>query len=98
MTSIGAIFTASWMLFAQVPASDFASDMADGYLFPRGWAPQGGSPGEVRWLLSEDGEHGALQLNKTGRRTGSAWARQGSPACAQRYCVRCRLGPIGPVP
>lgn len=66
MTSIGAIFTASWMLFAQVPASDFASDMADGYLFPRGWAPQGGSPGEVRWLLSEDGEHGALQLNKTG--------------------------------
>jgi hypothetical protein len=40
--------------------------MTDGYLFPRGWAPQGGSPGDVDWLLAEDGGHGAVRLHKDG--------------------------------
>ena len=78
------------MLFAQVPASDFASDMVDGHFFPRGCLRR--SPGEVRWLLSEDGEHGALQPNKTGLRTGSAWARRGDlPA---RPAILCPLPPV----
>lgn len=66
MATLGALLATGWLLLAQGPTGELFSDMAEGYLFPRGWAPQGGGPGQVQWMISDDGSQGALRLHKTG--------------------------------